>query len=38
MIESILHKKETEYCKYFSAKVDLARSLFDKQHDFIRSQ
>ena len=34
MIESLLHKKETD-C---SAKVDLVRSLFDEQHDFIRSQ
>ena len=37
MIESLLDKKETD-CKYFSAKVDLVRSLFDEQHDFIRSQ
>ena len=33
MIESLLHKKETDR-KYFRAKVDLVRSMFDKQHDF----
>ena len=33
MIESLLYKEETDR-KYFRAKVDLARSLFDKRHDF----
>ena len=33
MIESLLYKEETDR-KYFHAKVDLARSLFDKQRDF----
>ena len=33
MIKSLLHKEETDH-KYFRAKVDLARSLFDKKHDF----
>jgi len=33
MIKSLLYKEETDR-KYFRAKVDLARSLFDKQHDF----
>ena len=32
MIESLLHKEETDR-QYFQGKVDLARSLFDKQHD-----
>ena len=33
MIESLLHKEETDR-QYFRAKVDLARSLFDKQLAF----
>ena len=33
MIKSLLYKEETDR-KYFCAKVDLARSLFDKRHDF----
>ena len=33
MIESLLHKEETD-CQYFPAKVDLARSLLDKQLAF----
>ena len=33
MIESLLHKEETD-CQYFLAKVDLARSLLDKQLAF----
>ena len=33
MIKSLLYKEETDH-KYFRAKVDLARSLFDKQRDF----
>ena len=33
MIKSLLYKEETDR-KYFRAKVDLARSLFDKRHDF----
>ena len=33
MIKSLLDKEETDR-KYFRAKVDLVRSLFDKQHDF----
>ena len=32
MIESLLHKKETDR-QYFQGNDDLARSLFDKQHD-----
>ena len=32
VIESLLHKEETDR-QYFRAKVDLARSLFDKQCD-----
>ena len=32
MIESLLHKKETDR-QYFRGKVDLVRSLFDKQCD-----
>ena len=33
MIQSLLHKAETDR-QYFRAKVDLARSLFNKQRDF----
>ena len=33
MIESLLHKEGTD-CYYFRAKVDLARSLSDKQLAF----
>ena len=33
MIKSLLYKEETDR-KYFRAKVDLARSLFDKRRDF----
>ena len=33
MIKSLLDKEETDR-KYFRAKVDLVRSLFDKQQDF----
>ena len=36
MIESLLHKKETDL-KHFHTKVDLARRLFDKRHDFNRT-
>ena len=32
MIESLLHKEETDR-QYFRGKVDLARSLFNKQRD-----
>ena len=32
MIKGLLYKEETDR-KYFRAKVDLARSLFDKRHD-----
>ena len=32
MIKSLLYKEETDR-KYFRAKVDLARSLFDKRRD-----
>ena len=32
MIESLLHKEETDR-QYFRGKVDLVRSLFDKQRD-----
>ena len=33
MIKSLLYKEETDH-KYFRPKVDLVRSLFDKQRDF----
>ena len=33
MIKSLLYKEETDR-KYFHAKVDLARSLFDKRRHF----
>jgi len=33
VIESLLHNEETDD-QYFRGKVDLARSLFDKQRDF----
>ena len=34
MIESVLHKEETDR-QYFRGKVDVARSLFDRQRDLI---